>query len=268
LFCYEVKIKDKNPKKINIGGSYVCRKCSSIFDEKPLNKKDKIECSKCKNSEIGRSIKREIEIYEPGQYEIIKGVPSENKFRKYLIAGKIATANWSGEVYEEHLKKFGKDKLVKVYGLEKEGLGYRWFLTGNHKRNSGIYFQSTKTAGRPILYNNFLDYTDVVTYTNKEGGDGCDFKDSKKPEALLNKILDMTTEENDLVMDLFGGSGTTLASCIKKNRSCILIENSKPALNIMSRRLENMRQGDLNNNKYKFKISKHEISKTMDGYFE
>ena len=254
LFCYEVKINEKHPIKKKIGGSYTCRKCKSTFDTRPLNKKNKIECTKCKNSEFSRTIKREIEIYKLNQYEIIKGTPSIDKFRKYLIAGKIATANWSGEVYEEHLRTLGKDKLIKVYGLEKKGLGYRWFITGNHKRNSGIYFQSTKTAGRPNLYDNFIDCTDIVTYTNKEGGIGCDFKDSKKPEILLNQILDMTTKKNDLVMDFFGGSGTTLASCIKKNRSCILIENAKSALDIIYQRLENMKCGkDIDKIKYGFK---------------
>ncbi len=56
------------------------------------------------------------------------------------------------EFYENHLKNLGKDKLVKVYGLDKQGLGYRWFVIGNHNRKSGLYFQSTKTAGRPALF--------------------------------------------------------------------------------------------------------------------
>ena len=268
LFCYEIKILNKKPNKKIIGGKYICKNCNVIFNKKPVNKKKKCECSKCHNNNFERAIKRKIEIYKPGQYKIVKSVPSSKKFRKYLISGKIATANWSGEVFEKHLKKLGKDKLIKVHGLEKKGLGYRWFLTGNDKRNSGIYFQSTKTAGRPILYNNFIDYTDTVTYTNKEGGKGCDFKDSKKPEALLNQILDMTTKKYDLVMDFFGGSGTTLTSCIKKNRSCIIIENSKPALNIISQRLKNLKQGnDLDKTKHKFKISKSKITKTMDKQF-
>lgn len=212
-----------------------------ILDNKPIIKK------------IGD---KQIEIYTPNQYEIIKVKPSPNALRKYLISGKIATANWSGEIYEKYLKNLKKDHLVKVYGLEKNGLGYRWFLTSNHTRSSGIYFQSTKNAGRPHLPTNFLDYTDIVTYTYREGGLDCDFKDSKKPEEFINTILDMTTKKNDLVMDFFGGSGTTLSCCIKKQRSCIVIEKSKPALRIIKRRLKNMQFGKdyEDNTKYKFKV--------------
>lgn len=229
-FCYEIKILDDHPEKITLGG-------------------------------------KKIEIYKEDQYVVLKKKPSSRRFRKYLISGKIATANWSGEFYENHLKNLGKDKLIKVYGLDKEGLGYRWFVTGNHNRKSGLYFQSTKTAGRPALFTNHLDFTDIVTYIYQEGGSNCDFKDSKKPEELINIILDMTTKKHDLVMDFFGGSGTTLASCIKKKRSCIIIENSAPALDVIYQRLENMQNGmDMDKIKYKFKFRRHDVSKTLANF--
>lgn len=197
---------------------------------------------------------KQIEIYNESDYEIIKGDSLETKFRRYIIAGKIATANWSGEFYEKHLKSFGNNKLIKVHDLEKKGLGYRWFLTGNSKRKSGVYFQSTKTAGKPQLLTNDFDYTDVVTNVYKEGGDGIDFKDSKKPEELINILLERTTKRGDLVMDLFAGSGTTLACCIKKGRSCLTIEKNKNFINIIKKRLENIKNGkDINEKKYKFK---------------
>ncbi len=74
----------------------------------------------------------------------------------------------------------------------------------------------------------------------------------------------MTTKKHDLVMDFFGGSGTTLACCIKKRRSCIVIENSQPALDIIYQRLENMQNGmDTDKIKYKIKFKRHDVSKTL-----
>lgn len=215
-FIYKIKIKDNRPTVKNIGG-------------------------------------KKIEIYEANQYEIIKDKPSMSNFRRYIIAGKIATANWSGEIYEKYLKRLGPDKLVKVYGLDKKWKGFRWFVTGNHKRKSGVYFQPAESAGKPILFSNYIDYTDVVTNVYKEGGEGVDFKDSKKPEALLDLLMEMTTREGDLVMDLFGGSGTTLAVAIKKNRNCVLIEKNRSFIDIIKKRLDNMRSGkDLDKVKYEF----------------
>lgn len=215
-FVYKIKIIDNNPIVKEIGG-------------------------------------RKVEIYANNQYKIIKDRPSMNNFRRYLIAGKIATANWSGEVYEKHLKGLGADKLVKVHGLDKKGLGYRWFITGNHKRKSGVYFQPAKSGGKLFLFTNYIDFTDIVTYVYKEGGEGIDFKDSKKPEALLNLLMEMTTKEGDIVMDLFGGSGTTIASAIKNQRSCIIIESKEGFIKIILRRLQNMKEGkDIDSIKYDF----------------
>jgi DNA modification methylase len=142
------------------------------------------------------------------------------------------------------LRPLGENLLVKVWGLEKDGLGYRWFQTGNGKRRSGIYFQSQRNAGRPILPTNDLDYTEVVPTIYKEGGPGCDFKDSKKPEALLRFLIEICTRPGELVLDPYGGSGTTLGAAVKTNRSAILIENDPTAIEIIERRAANLQNGE------------------------
>ncbi len=198
---------------------------------------------------------KKIEIYQPNQYTVVKKEPSLSNFRRYIIAGKLATGNWSGEFFENHLRGLGDNLLIKVYDLEKNGLGYRWFETQNSKRKSGIYYQSSLTAGRPILPTNHLDYTEIVPQTYKEGGVGCDFKDSKKPEKLLEFILNTCSLPNDLVGDFFAGSGTTLATAIKLQRSCIVCENNISSFNIIEKRLENLAKGkDLDKIKYVFNI--------------
>ena len=191
----------------------------------------------CRKEEING---KQDEIYDKGMYEIAKVEPSEANLRRYIIAGKLKTANWSGEWFENNLRSLGSDKLVKVYGLENEGLGYRWFQTQSDKRNSGVYFQSTLCAGRPILPTNDLDYTEIVPNIYKEGGEGCDFKDSKKPEKLLEWIINITTNKGDLVIDLFGGSGTTIDVCLKNNRNCIIVEKHLEPYNIIKRRVNNI----------------------------
>lgn len=196
---------------------------------------------------------KEVEIYKPHEYRISQETPGLENLRRYVIAGKLATANWSGEFFENHLRKLGDNLLVKVQGLEKEGLGYRWFQTQNDKRSSGVYFQSSLTAGRPTLPTNDLDFTEIVPNIYREGGDGVDFKDSKKPEQLLEYILSITTREYDLVGDFFAGSGTTIAKCIKMKRSCITGDSGEASLKIVSQRLSNLKEGkDLCGVKYRF----------------
>ena len=58
------------------------------------------------------------------------------------------------------------------------------------------------------------------------------FKEKKKwhitqhPEALIERIVKLSTKEGDLVIDPFIGSGTTMRVCQKINRKCIGIDIS------------------------------------------
>lgn len=66
----------------------------------------------------------------------------------------------------------------------------------------------------------------------------------QKSEKLIKRIVEAHTEPNDLVLDFFGGSGTTAAVCMKLNRKFIVCEQLDVQLDIMSRRLRNVIQGD------------------------
>lgn len=50
--------------------------------------------------------------------------------------------------------------------------------------------------------------------------------DTPKPEELLERIIHIATRPNDLVVDLFGGSGTTAAVAHKMGRRWVLVERN------------------------------------------
>ncbi len=51
-----------------------------------------------------------------------------------------------------------------------------------------------------------------------------EFKNGKKPEKLIKRCIELATNPGDLVVDSFGGSGTTGAVAHKMNRRWIMIE--------------------------------------------
>ncbi|RAX54057.1 hypothetical protein CCY99_05085 [Helicobacter sp. 16-1353] len=65
-----------------------------------------------------------------------------------------------------------------------------------------------------------------------------------KPEALLKRIIEISTQENDLVMDFFAGSGTTLAVAHKMNRRYIGIEQMDYIESITKERLKKVVNGE------------------------
>jgi site-specific DNA-methyltransferase (adenine-specific)/adenine-specific DNA-methyltransferase len=60
---------------------------------------------------------------------------------------------------------------------------------------------------------------------------------TQKPEELLERIIKATTNENDIVLDFFAGSGTTPAVAERLNRRWIAIDVGKYAIYTMQKRL-------------------------------
>lgn len=67
----------------------------------------------------------------------------------------------------------------------------------------------------------------------------CGKHPTQKPVDLLEKIVLASTDENDLILDPFNGSGTTGIVASKLNRQYIGIEREKEYLDLTIRRKEN-----------------------------
>lgn len=60
---------------------------------------------------------------------------------------------------------------------------------------------------------------------------------TQKPEALLERIIKASSNENDLVLDCFGGSGTTATVAEKNNRRWIVCDLGRFAIHTTRKRL-------------------------------
>ena len=69
-------------------------------------------------------------------------------------------------------------------------------------------------------------------------------KNGKKPEKLLKRIIELTTNEKDIVLDFFMGSATTQAVAHKLNRQYIGIEQMEYINSISVPRLQNVIGGE------------------------
>lgn len=87
-------------------------------------------------------------------------------------------------------------------------------------------------------------YWDGFNLNNLSKEGQVELENGKKPEALLERIIDMSTNNNDLVMDFFLGSGTSCAVAHKMQRQYIGIEQLNYGDNSAKFRLMNVIQGD------------------------
>lgn len=60
---------------------------------------------------------------------------------------------------------------------------------------------------------------------------------TQKPEALLRRIIETVTEVGDLVLDCFGGSGTTAAVAEKLERRWIIVDAGKLSIYTIQKRI-------------------------------
>lgn len=65
-----------------------------------------------------------------------------------------------------------------------------------------------------------------------------------KPERVIKKIYDISTEEGDIVLDFFGGSGTSAAVAHKMKRQYILCEQMDYIETFIVKRLERVVDGE------------------------
>jgi site-specific DNA-methyltransferase (adenine-specific)/adenine-specific DNA-methyltransferase len=65
---------------------------------------------------------------------------------------------------------------------------------------------------------------------------------TQKPEALLEKIIKASSNEGDIVLDAFAGSGTTGAVAEKLGRKWIMIDSSKLAIYTIQKRMLNLKE--------------------------
>lgn len=142
---------------------------------------------------------------------------NELKNKKFMLApiernAKLGLRETLRYEYKGYTPKYGwmvsKEKLILLDTNE------RLHWNKNGRPNRRVFLADYK--GQPI--SNLWTQIFVINPMSKErtGFDG-----GQKPEALIERILLLSTEENDIVLDCFGGTGTTFAVAQKLKRKWI-----------------------------------------------
>ncbi|MDE7363489.1 MAG: site-specific DNA-methyltransferase [Ruminococcus sp.] len=136
----------------------------------------------------------------------------------------------------EYVPKTGKNR----------GTVYEQFYKGD-KCRLFVWLRDTSEVINGELYKRDLQgtYWDMNAWmknVTKEGG--VSFPNGKKPEHLISQIIEMTTQEGELILDSFLGSGTTTAVAHKMGRRYIGIEMGDHAYTHCKKRLDMVVSGD------------------------
>lgn len=211
--------------------------------------------------EVGETLKignKNVTIFKPNQYQVDKITPSIDGLKETWATGSLARVSASaGEFFELYLAERkstdGLGCLYKVEGIGEDGLGYR-YISGPKKdtANKGKFYSGIPLSRREeILQGKSFRYLPVSNFYDMAGNfgncrleGGIDFKGGKKPEILLKTILEYFSQEGDLILDSFLGSGTTAAVAHKLKRKYIGVEFGEHAYTLCKPRLDNVVNGD------------------------
>lgn len=155
----------------------------------------------------------EEEVYTQHADKIFRTTNAQSSVRQTVIN---ETVNEDFEVVELEyypIKGKNKNKLTKIL-YKNPNRNMFMFLSDVAPIIDGqaYYTESMTTLWEDIQYNNL----------SKEGE--VDFTNGKKPEALIKRVIELSTDEEDIVLDFFMGSGTTQAVAHKMNRRYIGVE--------------------------------------------
>lgn len=197
---------------------------------------------------------KKVEVYEKGQYEICEQEGNEYGLKEIWASGTILDGNSSGRFFRDHLTgRYADDGygvLYKVYGIGDDRYDYRYFTGPNRVgATKGKYYQGVPmdklesgVLTKEVPINGFVDFAAQFGNCRQEGG--AEFRGGKKPEILIHKLLSHFTNEGDLVLDSFLGSGTTAAVAHKMNRRYIGIELGDQCYTLCIPRLTSVINGD------------------------
>ena len=101
-----------------------------------------------------------------------------------------------------------------------------WSPSGNPRRK--VFFDPSK--GIPVQ-DIWLSYRDSINQAQKTTG-----YPTEKNVEMLKMIIEASSNEGDLVMDCFAGSGTTLAAAFELNRKWIGVDNSVESYKAVTKR--------------------------------
>ena len=153
--------------------------------------------------------------YRYGKY-IFEAKDAQSSIRTRIIEAKELNKIEDDIISIEYIPKTGKNRgiLYEQFYKGKQCRLFAWLKDISIEENGILYKRD--------LLGTYWDLTGYINNLTKEGD--VQFPMGKKPEKLINQILEMCTEKGDIILDSFLGSGTTAAVAQKTGRRYIGIE--------------------------------------------
>jgi len=129
--------------------------------------------------------------------------------------------NFNPQTEKAYTKAKGRRAGKVVYGNE------------NGKERSSMFYEDEQGVYTNVVMRDVWD----IPYINSQAKERTGYP-TQKPLALLERIIQASSNEGDMVLDAFCGCATTLIACEKLNRQWIGIDISQKAVELVNKRMK------------------------------
>lgn len=135
-----------------------------------------------------------------------------------------------------------KNDIENIYHLERQNEPDIYLYKGQRM----LFYSDrlVKIDGELVTGETLSNFWSDVLPNDLHNEGGVSLKKGKKPEKLIQRIIQLETVENDIVLDYHLGSGTTTAVAHKMNRKYIGIEQLDYEENDSVQRMKNVIEGE------------------------
>jgi len=191
--------------------------------------------------------KKTVEVFTPAMYDVLKQEGGNSDYKKISIRGSIREKNSSGRFFVKYLEQlpgYEPETLFRVPDMGDDQESFRYFYSAPAGNKNGGYYQGMPTSSTVTkkAYANFYNFEKEYNTVSNQGG--VEFRNGKKPEELIKFLINIFSNEGDVVLDYHLGSGTTGAVAMKMNRKFIGIEQIDTQIDLSLERLQTVINGD------------------------
>ena len=200
-------------------------KADMVFTDPPYNLETKGGCK----GEIGKALRKQgndIEfIADFNPTEFLKVMPNffnKNTLNSYIFCNKELLPtylNWAVEnKYSFNVLVWKKPNAIPIGDSHRPDIEYLLLFRKNAIWNNGL---------KDVNYSRCLEFS-------RETG----LHPTMKPIKLITNELEISSNKNSIVLDFFGGSGSTLIACEQLNRNCYMMELDPKYVDVIIARWE------------------------------
>ena len=183
--------------------------------------------------------RRRVQAGQPNR-RVLGKIMGDVNFQVTTLLDLINTGIVKGAVY----MCCGTNQIEEIYPWVFKNIGFRPTFIMWVKNGFSILARDYHSQYEPMLYFYYKEkkfrgsrgQTDVWFFKRRPTGEYV--HPTMKPVALIQRAIENSSDTNDIILDLFGGSGSTMIACEHTNRRCYMMELDAHYVEVIIKRWE------------------------------